>query len=400
MNRIFLTLLFMVLPLGLSASSNDDLSKSKGTDQDVIVSLAPSPAQTDVSRHAKIEAVFAVPLEASLVKKHDVKLTLLSTKNHDGKPTFLFTKKHKHIKGKISYDDAEHKVTFAPNKPLEPGMYEVEIKSIKADKAHKREKIKEIKYRFIVVKELLHSIAIIPDTIDVKEGTNVQLQAIGHYDSGKDQNITSLVNWSVANTDTAAVDSNATVTAIKEGATTLKAALNNMEGNASVVVYNEIDGHRLPPEPDMTINNSTLLGIDINDDGVRDDVERYIYGRFAGFKNAKIDRAIAIQYARAAQIIIQGPETAYDRKTYVYMHNVIDCAWFYYQKSSASFKELLEYRQDHKIFDDLLEDRIFNTRERLEAYMKYNDSLSGHMFDSRPRTKEKCDFDFETLWTE
>lgn len=177
-------------------------------------------------------------------------------------------------------------------------------------------------------------------------------------------------------------------------------AADNTDKSAGGIVSEEVNGHRLPPEPDPIVNNSTLLGIDSNNNGVRDDVEKYIYRRFVGFNNAKIDRAIAMQYARAAQIIIQEPEMAYDRKTYVYMHNAIDCAWFYYQKSSASFKELLEYRQDHKIFDDLLEDRIFNTRERLEAYMTYNDSLSGYMFDSRPRTKEKCDFDFETLWTE
>ena len=38
-----------------------------------------------------------------------------------------------------------------------------------------------------------------------------------------------------------------------------------------------INGHTLPPEPDPNINNSTLLGIDSNNNGVRDDVERKIY---------------------------------------------------------------------------------------------------------------------------
>ena len=70
-----LILALFVLPLTLF-SANSDLSKSKGTDQDVIVQLIPSPGQEDVSRNAKIEAVFTVPLDLKHVKKHDVKLKL------------------------------------------------------------------------------------------------------------------------------------------------------------------------------------------------------------------------------------------------------------------------------------------------------------------------------------
>lgn len=37
-----------------------------------------------------------------------------------------------------------------------------------------------------------------------------------------------------------------------------------------------INGYVLPPEPDHTENDKTLLGIDVNDNGMRDDIERYI----------------------------------------------------------------------------------------------------------------------------
>lgn len=37
-----------------------------------------------------------------------------------------------------------------------------------------------------------------------------------------------------------------------------------------------INGHAVPPEPDPTLNNSTLEGMDVNANGVRDDVERVI----------------------------------------------------------------------------------------------------------------------------
>ncbi|MEN8146682.1 MAG: hypothetical protein ABFR02_03605, partial [Campylobacterota bacterium] len=58
--------------------TSDDLSKSKGTDQDVIVSLTPVPAQTDVWNNVKIEVSFNVPLDASSVQKNNIKLTHLS----------------------------------------------------------------------------------------------------------------------------------------------------------------------------------------------------------------------------------------------------------------------------------------------------------------------------------
>ncbi|MDR1007671.1 MAG: hypothetical protein LBL65_03805, partial [Campylobacteraceae bacterium] len=39
-------------------------------------------------------------------------------------------------------------------------------------------------------------------------------------------------------------------------------------------------GYQLPPCPDPKINDSTLLGIDTNNNGVRDDVEIWIYNTY------------------------------------------------------------------------------------------------------------------------
>lgn len=38
-----------------------------------------------------------------------------------------------------------------------------------------------------------------------------------------------------------------------------------------------INGYQLPPEPDPVLNNSILLGIDANENDVRNDVEQWIY---------------------------------------------------------------------------------------------------------------------------
>lgn len=46
----------------------------------------------------------------------------------------------------------------------------------------------------------------------------------------------------------------------------------------------EIDGDFIPPMPDMKLNNSTLLGIDSDNDGVRDDVELWINEKISNSK--------------------------------------------------------------------------------------------------------------------
>ncbi|MGB5965618.1 MAG: Ig-like domain-containing protein [Sulfurimonadaceae bacterium] len=148
MKHFFVLLLFITGSISLYGSG-DDLSLSKGTDQAVIVQLSPTVAQTDVWNNAKIEVSFTVPLDASSVQKNNIKLTHLSSKTND------------HITGTISYSETEKKLTFRPNDLLEPGLYEVEIKSLKAEKAYKDVKIDEIKYRFIVVKEQRPSFSVL-----------------------------------------------------------------------------------------------------------------------------------------------------------------------------------------------------------------------------------------------
>ena len=376
MQRILLFIALLILPFGLLASSNDDLTKSKGTGQEAIVSLLPQPEQENVSRYAKIEAAFSVPLDPSSVQPNNIKLTFLSSQTND------------HIGGSIGYDDAEHKVSFTPNDQLEPGMYEVEIKSLKADKAYKATQIKEIKYRFIVVKELLQSITIIPDAIDVKEGTIVQLQATGHYDNGADKNLTTKVAWRVENNATASVDVNGTLTALREGSTTLKASLNNVDGNTSIVVYKEINGHRLPPEPDPAINNSTLLGIDSNHNDVRDDVERWIYETYKDKHPVHID--ISMQAAKAFKKVLQTPEKA--REIYHEVDKAVDCELYYSMDAKYLNEPIL---LTERVVDNYFINKIyFNTEERMDAYIQYDTLLSGYTYtlSSFEEEKKACDF--------
>ena len=354
-----------VAALGITS---DDLSKSKGTDQDVIVALVPTPEQENVPRYTKIEVTFSVPLDVSAIQEHNVKLTYLSSKTND------------HIAGVISYSAADKKLTFTPNDLLEPVLYEVEIKSLKAEKAYKDVKINEIKYRFNVVEELLGSIVIFPETIDLMEGTSLQLGATGYYDNDIEKNITAQAEWSVADTQIATVDSNATLRTVKEGTTKLTAKIGAVEANVNVVVYMEINGYRLPPEPDPAVNNATLLGVDSNANGVRDDVERKIYLNY----DKEVTRQMLMQSARVNQKMLADPEL--EKNAFYWVGEP--------KKRRIGCKVYIFRTYDIDLFHYATENDIYNTKDRIQKYMQYNQALSGGVYTTEElyTSESSCDF--------
>ena len=150
-----------------------------------------------------------------------------------------------------------------------------------------------------------------------------------------------------------------------------------------------INGYKLPPEPDETLNNSTLLGIDVNDNGVRDDVERWIYITYKDKHPIYID--IALQAARGYKIILEEAENAkeihYEATAY------IDCI-SYYENYAKYFNEkiLIEDNFDLEYFRVKI---YFNTQSRKDRYDQYDRLLSGDSY-SLPKIKDlksKCDFD-------
>ena len=292
----FLVLLLLITGTLSLYGSSDDLTISKGTDQEVIAKLSPSVAQTDVWNNAKIEVSFSVPLDASSVQKNNIKLVHLSSKTND------------HIDGTIDYDKFDNKVVYTPNGLLSEGVYEVEIKSLKADKAYKTTQIKEIKYRFYV-----------PEVIN---------------------------------------------------------------------------GHQLPPEPDPVVNDSTLLGIDVNGNGVRDDVERAILKEYDEPKD-RVALALAMQYAKAFQIIIKDPANGLKTKKYL---NAGTYCYFYYSRLAGKYDDTI-YFTKHNDPSKFLKPFQFNTEERIRAYFLYDAALSGKVYQLPPfdTYKSYCDFNASEL---
>lgn len=69
--------------------------------------------------------------------------------------------------------------------------------------------------------------------------------------------------------------------------------------NSKKITLSDVIGQNLPPRPDQKINDSTVAGIDANNNFIRDDVELAIFEKYPN--SAKI-RSAALQYAQALQL--------------------------------------------------------------------------------------------------
>ncbi len=149
-----------------------------------------------------------------------------------------------------------------------------------------------------------------------------------------------------------------------------------------------INGHTLPHEPDPTINNATLLGVDSNGNGVRDDVERWIYNKYKNKHPIHID--IAMQAARNFKLILLYSSDA--KKIHYKATEYMDCK-SYYQYYANYYNEKILIVDSFNT--EYLRKRIyFNTSDRKEKYSQYSVLLSGDSYSLLPMEtlKSRCDF--------
>ena len=107
-----------------------------------------------------------------------------------------------------------------------------------------------------------------------------------------------------------------------------------------------INGISVPPEPPPALNNASVSGIDVNANGVRDDIERLVvttYGKTPSLLSN------AMSHARAQQSILKG-----DRKAYF---DVVCGTSYSYGKDLDSVTE-----------------RTVNTVARSAAYREFTDA--------------------------
>ncbi len=162
-----------------------------------------------------------------------------------------------------------------------------------------------------------------------------------------------------------------------------------------------VNGFKLPPEPDEDKNNETLLGLDFNHNGIRDDVERWIITHYANDpKYPKTKTAIALQYAWASQRILENP-TMESKK---YLDDALDCMYYWanketdkYMNNMSGFERGKFRRKLYVLNDPSLDDKIYNTKERIQEYFKFNAALSGNIFDGREESIDNCRININEL---
>ena len=384
------------------------LQAQTGLNQKHLISLSPEPSAQEISADTSIEVQYDLNISKHSLHKRAIVLTNVN---------------HKKIKGKVSIKNA-NTLIFTPNEELGSGEYRVKVKKINLQdytpntrfkrfakrfcsyfyddvkecrlyRYASRVKTKPIKYSFSVDdnKPKIVRISLSKSNIQLNEDNTTTISVNAKYDDNTSIDITNSIEWIISNPNIISIDKNI-ITPIKEGTTTLQAKFNNQTtAEISLTVYKEINGYKLPPEPDPTINNSTLLGIDSNNNGVRDDVERWIFLEMEIYNGyEKIEQVIAMQEAKANQMAMIDPTNAYD-KVHDVMKAALDCwAWYSHSKS-------LPFDDGMMKFSRILQDKSFNTKERLKTYWQYDSTLAGRVFSSTPtlKTKTQCEISIDEL---
>lgn len=126
-----------------------------------------------------------------------------------------------------------------------------------------------------------------------------------------------------------------------------------------------INGYNVPPVPDKTINDSTIYGVDSDNNGIRDDVDRFIAETYP----EPLEHAVAELNARTFIDVFKDPKNAYEKKLYL-----SESIYIYCKVYIEDFYKEPDYEQ--------IDNKIINTKERELAFWTYNGSLGGNIFTS------------------
>jgi len=175
------------------------------------------------------------------------------------------------------------------------------------------------------------------------------------------------------------------VIAPKESENIIRVSLrSNPGGFLNIQVLGE-PTFNLPPDPGPA-GEVTLEGIDVNENGIRDDVERWIYLYHP--ESEKLRMALIQDYAAMQNMIIHANEQNRDA-----VYNDMD--------ASSRASECLTYLASDEAYklSMELESVVVNTSTRTYAYLQASKMLSGGTFTGKPYSKWKfsCNFDVDSL---
>ncbi len=148
--------------------------------------------------------------------------------------------------------------------------------------------------------------------------------------------------------------------------------------NSRTITMADVMGENLPPKPDQMLNDSTIAGFDVNNNGIRDDVELAIFEKYPN--SAKI-RAGMLQYAQVLQLqLIE----VFNSKTLI--KTIQERSLAYGCLGDVNYKDL-------KTNEKLIEELVLNTDLRIRA----RENTYEYMTTYSLTNEENCDIDFASL---
>ncbi len=412
MNRFFMNLAAALL-LALSLEAGDALSSAH------LTSLTPAPSAAGVKADTSILAVFDLPVAADSVESETVTLSDSSLTR---------------IAGSVSVQN--NSVRFIPDEKLKSGSYQVKIKQITLEgpleiskptnpfgrfvywlcslfysnvsdcplcryfctAVPKKIYTEPIEYSFTVHAEpKIEELSLELPVTEMLKDNNTTLTLTALYDDNSTEDVTTKAEWIITPKDAVTIYGR-TLTAKLDTSVTIQAELNATRSNpVTLEIYWEVNGHRLPPEPDPKINNATLLGVDVNDNGVRDDVERWIYKTYSH----PIERAAFMQLAKALQYRMGHADEAWKYRQPT--SDAVTC--FSYWSIVVKYIGLEKYQMIQREKNIELTDEIdsvqYNTKLRKTDNKEYQKALSGGVIEDNGLEPEewiqKCDFNATEL---
>jgi len=338
------------------------------------ISHTPQSNETEVSPDVVIKLTYGEDVYHSSLSRNNIILTRLSNGER--------------VDGSISYTSADKSIAFTPFAPLEYGKYHIKYKDIVKKSTgfffFKYYTFDKVEFDFSVSQSIKNISFNLEDMeLNVEDTTTISVVAL--YEDNTTKDITENVEWIIGDGSLLSIQ-NGIIKPIKEGTTTLQAKYSNKTTKeVKLTLFKEISGYRLPPEPDPQINNSTLLGIDVNNNGVRDDVERKIIETY----REPIKITYMFKTAQIGQEILEDPQGAFKEHSDK-MDRLDDCG-MYLDNLNISFDIL----QSLKFYNN----NMYNTKARVRAYLDYNLALSGGVYGSSPAdwVAASCDFDVDAM---
>lgn len=153
--------------------------------------------------------------------------------------------------------------------------------------------------------------------------------------------------------------------------------------HATKLTLDDVMGKNLPPVPDQKLNDSTIAGIDANNNGIRDDIEIAIFKKYpdsAKIRAALLQYAMALQMEMTQKIINAESVTAVAEET----SRGFDCVGSTVQRGDGDYEILVSYI-------DFVKNIQNNTNSRKEHQKNFYKQLGSYTLPSG------CDIELSKL---